>query len=328
MTQELPRASLHLQRLASLFPKFWRKFDELRAMRGAGLPEWPTWCYCPVAGAYAIVSGGGENHVPFERAHLVTELAALAAWRPTKGIYRFDEELAAALLETPVSGDLPREVLFRLPEWCVYVETPWLAPETHGFFVHLEWDAGDGRAELRMLLDQDQRLLPIILHLVDGTLEDAIRAFEAEAASQWAKAGSPAWLGPRSVAAELMPIARPLLSLMLYLCSDEADFGGRKPERPRPKKTKKGTRMASPDAPTVWDVGVRIGAALRAARGEERAESEGGTHASPRPHVRRAHWHTYWTGPKASQRPVVRWLSPMLVGVSKGETVATVHRVE
>jgi len=25
------------------------------------LPDWPEWCYCPLAGAYAVVSGGGSN---------------------------------------------------------------------------------------------------------------------------------------------------------------------------------------------------------------------------------------------------------------------------
>ena len=29
-----------------------------------------------------------------------------------------------AVRDTPVEGDIPCEVLHRLPEWCVYVETP------------------------------------------------------------------------------------------------------------------------------------------------------------------------------------------------------------
>lgn len=323
----LPRPAQHLQRVTALFPKFWREYERFRNDRGRGLPEWPNWCYCPLAASYAIISGGGDGRVPFDQAHLIGELGALAAWRPGKGIYRFDDDLFSALVETPVTGDLPVEVLQRLPEWCVYVEAP-VAP-MHGFFAFLEWDAGDGRTELRILQDVDRdaapRLVPIILHLSGGTLEDALHAFEAEAATQWAKAGSPSWVGPRPIAEETAKVVRPLLSLLLYLCSDDADYAGdRKPVRPKPVKTNKGTKIIAPEAPTVWDVGMRIGAALRAAGDVERGEPGEGSHASPRPHVRRAHWHTYLTG-KGRTLPVVRWVSPVLVGGAG--TVPTVRKV-
>ena len=59
-------------------------------MRGAELPHWPQWCYLPLFGAYAIVGGGGTNRVPIDRAQHPGVVAALAAWRMTQGIYRYD----------------------------------------------------------------------------------------------------------------------------------------------------------------------------------------------------------------------------------------------
>lgn len=81
-----PRPIDHLESVSRDYPGVWRQYDRLLAMRGNGLPEWPSWCHCPMAGAYAVVSGGGEGRVPLERSLEISRVAALAAWRPTQGI--------------------------------------------------------------------------------------------------------------------------------------------------------------------------------------------------------------------------------------------------
>lgn len=113
----------------------------------------------------------------------------------------------------------------------------------------------------------------------------------------------------------------PLVSLLLYICSTNGEIGDgqQTPKKPRSKKTKKGQRMFPPHKVATWDVGVRMGAALRKAKeatskgpAENSGEKE---HSSPRPHVRRAHWHGYWTGPRDGERKfILKWLSPILVG--------------
>ena len=96
--------------------------DEFRASRKE-LGDWPDWCFLPLAGTYAIVSKGKTLQSP-NQAHHIGILGALAAWRVTQGIYRFDPTTFDALWKTPVTGDIPTEVLFHLPEWCVYIPTP------------------------------------------------------------------------------------------------------------------------------------------------------------------------------------------------------------
>ena len=78
--------------------------------------------FLPLAGAYAIVSKGTTSVHRSDSAR--RRPWALAAWRVTQGIYRFDPTTFDALWETPVTGDIPTEVLFHLPEWCVYIPTP------------------------------------------------------------------------------------------------------------------------------------------------------------------------------------------------------------
>lgn len=84
---------------------------------------------------------------------------------------------------------------------------------------------------------------------------------------------------------------------------------GRSPSRPQTKRTKRGYQIFPPDRPTIWAVGAQMGALLR----QERADAMG-TGRTVRPHIRRGHWHGYWTGPRGKrQKFVYRWLPPMVV---------------
>jgi len=333
----------HLEYYSRVYPSAWKHADEFRAGRGKDLPFWPEWCFLPLAGAYAIVSAEAEAQgidiTSPEYMSLINDvgiMGALAAWRVTQGVYRFDPDVYRAVIDTPITGDLPHDVLFNLPEWCVYVETPglsFLGQPLVGFFAYLEYDTNDGRKELRLVLDHTRpederpRLMSHAIHLGPWSLPEAVtramREAERVACELFGKTSS----FPAETAEHLQGGYAPLVSLLLYICSvnGEVGDGTRRPKRPRPKRTKKGLRMYPPDRVTIWDVGVRMGAALRKARelspggvSEETSGAPGGgekRRASPRPHYRRAHWHGYWTGPHEGERRfVLKWISPVLVG--------------
>ena len=319
------RPRKHVTRFGQLYPRAWRQVDHLRADR-EGLGGWPDWCFLPLAGSFAIVTGG-RALPPGERVEHVGILGALAAWRVTQGIYRFDPTVLDALWDTPVTGDIPTEVLHHLPEWCVYVATPgktWNGATLHGFFAHLEHDSNDGRTELRLVLDvtgaDGDDLIVIPVHLGQGGVAEGVAAMMRESARH-----QPI---PSSVHGDVIEAVSgtvsPLVSLVLYLCSQAAEIrsgsgGGRPPTRAKAVKTKKGMRLFPPEQPRSWEVGYRLGAALRKGMCGQGVETEHpGSHASPRPHVRRAHWHSFWTGRR--DRPevrsvVVKWLPPIPVNV-------------
>ncbi|MCR4443263.1 MAG: hypothetical protein NUV48_14105 [Peptococcaceae bacterium] len=127
----------------------------------------------------------------------------------------------------------------------------------------------------------------------------------------------------------------PYVSLVLYLCSVSADYAGEPPQHPsqRPPAKKK---LVAANETRVWEVGVRVGAALRAARvapgriAPQSSDQEEKSRSSPRPHYRRAHWHHFWVGPrKGERRLTLKWLHPVLVNVRKEtETPATVRPVK
>ncbi|MBK9497365.1 MAG: hypothetical protein IPO08_23155 [Xanthomonadales bacterium] len=193
-----------------------------------------------MATSYAIVSNGNGRLTPAIVGD-VGRLAALAAWRTTQGIYRFDPELYAALINTPLTSELPVEVLFRLPEWCVYIETPgmtWGASTLYGFFAHLESDANSGQVELRLLIDSADALLPIPLHVGKWSLAEAASKAIAQGQVQGKAVGLSI---DAAVDAEIVESPSPLVSLLLYLCAEDPEIGDgtrrrRSRNLPRPKR--------------------------------------------------------------------------------------------
>lgn len=337
-----PRPKQHLIAAGKRYPGAWRQVDNFRADRGKGLPSWPDWCYLPLAGAYSIVSEGGE--MPTHLLLDVGRLGALIAWRVTQGIYRFDPALYPAIIDTPVDREIPCEVLYHLPEWCLYIETPDLAfndSPLQGFFAHLEYDINTQRHELRLLLDAESGLVPLPIHLGPWPLNEALERAQAESLRQGVITGRTQLLAQMQGKnlADLAGDIAPLISLLLYVCSQSSEIGTpeHRPSNPEPKRTKHGWRLFAAEKTTTWDVGVRIGAALRSAY--QRAETgswtdQGGDRSRPRAHVRRAHWHGYWMGSKEPERAAerrfdLRWMPPIPVNVeSPDELPSVIHEVK
>lgn len=322
----ISRPVAHLNAAGRLYPRAWHWVEKFRADRGkGGIPDWPGWCFLPVSAWYAMVSEpfGGQK-VPPGHVEDVGRLAAVGTWRYSQGIYRFDPALFAALIKTDLTGDMPGEVLLRLPEWCVYIETPGMefvpGDRLYGFFAHLEHDAHNGRRELRLLLDCSSGLLPVPVHVGPWPLVGGVHRMLSESVLQAAVSGAPAKIPSTEAEQEAARFLAPLLSLLLYLCSDEPEIGAPgegRPQRPRPTRVKGGWRLFPAKGPRVWPVGEALGRSLREAleRDDSGLERDDSERKSPRFHLRRAHWHGYWTGPKDGERRFrYKWLPPTAVG--------------
>jgi hypothetical protein len=271
---------------------------------------------------------------PLQVASVISPVTTLAAWRMTQGIYRFDPTLYETLVETSLTGDLPAEALFRLPEWCLYIETPGLQvmrrdysrAELAGTWARVDVEE-DGTRVLILTMDIPESDQPQAHSLVlKGSLQSAVEEIHA------------GWgiRNPRA-AQGVAEYLRPIINMLLYLCGTEDVMGpAGTPGNPTPQRTKRGEKLFPASSAKSWDVGVRMGAALRRAYHER--ETGQGTHAGPRPHVRRAHWHGFRTGPlkrpdgseiPAQERPLaVKWLPPIPINMgSPDELPATIRKV-
>ena len=198
-----------------------------------------------------------------------------------------------------------------MPEWAVYIETPALSYEhmpMEGFIAHLDYNLFSRSVDLQFAIFRkgiDQPKM-IALPLGEGTLLDAMDRVDRVDDMFSANTSNIRYIGDRD---EYRQTFTAMIQLLLYICSEEPDM----PEIEHPQKRRRlSGSVRAPKEPRVWDVGVRISAAIRRFNGrpsstpaafEDGAAS--GSHASPRPHVRSAHWHTYWTGPRDAVFPLI-----------------------
>lgn len=245
--------------------------------------------------------------------HEAFALPALAHWRLSRGLYEFDETLSDALLDTPLA-EVPADALRHLPEYAPYIrlpDLPFLNWTVHGAWL-LRFLARDGNSALQMVLhhsgDQvaslsigltpgrplDELLTETFAKVARGTVGEADQAAQVAASSR---------------------MLRRLLALVLYLSGDEPDLSG--VAKPLRVVRRRGVQVYDrPQGDNMLRVGFQAGGAIRMWRQlEQRPTSDTSGLGLPKaPHIRRAHWHLYWTG-KGRAVPRVRWVPPVAVNV-------------
>jgi hypothetical protein len=320
-------------RIDSGLPGWVEQMDRLREIGPSEYGSWPSWCLLPLVAPYAVAVQYGLLRLDGMDATGRPDIAGLQwpgilgglyAWRQGRGVYRYDAELADAVAASDLPSDIGTDMLFRLPEWGVYIDPAGVLGEVvTGMWVHLEWDVGRRCAELRFVWDLSDGTLEILpVPLGHPSLAAAMDVLMANAETKAAQAGLSdtdlQQLHTQGRSDFDVQLIRRAVLLALYLCTDDPDVAD--PDRPsaRPRRA-----MRPGSAEAHWEVGYRIGTALRAARASA-ASGRGGSHASPAAHLRRAHWHTYWTGPRdGARRRALRWLAPISVGA--GDTLPTFH---
>ena len=332
------------KRYGDAVPGLWRTIDELRWQAST---KWASWCFAPIELVRALLVGAAEASGYRNPKPLLTDLvgvAMLAAWRTTQGIYVFDTDVQHDIWNTPVSGDIPSDVLFHLPEWCCFVSAPGRVfdEEVLGFLVSLNSDSEELPPELWLLVvykEEDVDVEPLCLTLV-GSITDAIQGGLAKlkrttlSASAQQKEAALVRLDEKY--GRHVKDLEGMVSLGLYLASENREISnplGQQPQNPGPTSTKRGPRTFPAASPTKWDVGLRLGAALRAAREQHQEPNESQNtveRASPRGHIRRAHWHSFWAGSRGSdnRKMRVKWLPPIPVNLADVEDLpVTLHKV-
>lgn len=321
-------AQQRLEFVSRNYPKVFEYVELFLSAKRDGEYEWPDWCFLPASAWLAIAERGHEGESRMVTVERLFHIWAPTTWRYTQGIYEFDPDIYTELMASEFTAKLPSEALLRLPEWCVYIKTPLLSDENgdiEGFFALLEYDYNSGRHELRIFLDQTgvTTMEPIILYLGDWTIDESLERMTEQSIANRKRAGFTDNDEAQAKAEfeGMAAMAKRLLPLVLYLCSEEPEVENLTtpdwlPHLPKPKKIRGELRLMPAKKTHHYMLGRRLAETLRKAKREAFEHAPTGRHVSP--HIRKAHWHGFWTGPRkgpqsVNQKFVLKWLPPIVV---------------
>lgn len=338
------------------YPSCWGLIEKIREQKGNGIPSFPDWCYIPTSyinpllDAYNKSSNKALNH---DDNYI---LAALAAWRQAKEIYLFNNELAQDLTNEAkklLYYQFPSDILLDLPFRCIYIETE---DGKKSFFVNLDYVPSSKAVRLNIThstsdsglwlnseveISSDMTIAQQVSQGVDRLYgqvkqKDVIKGLYTRAFGH----SSPVPVTKAKLVKALSTQLAEAVQLILYLCSNQPDI------RQNSKPVKRSNVIHDKYREIrQWDVGVRYGTTIRelekeAKEAEVESESEDekqeskktSSYSRKRPHIRRGHYHHYWTGPRNNpdkRKLVLVWLDPVLVNTDTSEKLPTViHKVK
>ena len=255
-------------------------------------------------------------------------------WRYTKKIYRLNADIISDVAGTYVDN-IPAQVLKELPAWSIYVSAEELHTELptsypiNGFFFYPLYN-NDGNIIRLFIIDdlkqsqgttglkeKDVDVVNNIIRIKDSR-EGLLDSRKMECIDGEVVVTVNEKL--KDFRDREFNLLNAQISMVLYICSQINDIK-EKNQFKRSEKHKKHVHTHH-ELPAQnireWDVGIRMGQAIRQYRQEEPTGKERTTIGSKRPHIRRGHWHTYWTGSKKPElaherKPKLKWLPPVPV---------------
>jgi hypothetical protein len=286
----------------------------------------PDWCAMPSSIMASLDADSIKKQAAvFEhyQNNPLFDLTAAILWSRNKMIYRFDSTLEKTLATQSIEGNIPTEALNYLPYPCVYIERDMNVGgyyDSKGFFAWLDWNDSASEKLLRLhFLCANNICIQAIVPIIGNTIQNSLL-----------RVSNKTTRGRNSFTPEIMGQSQVLkayaecVNLLLYLCSENPDM----PDDAELRSRRSRDYHGNPKRSAAWDVGIRIGAALRKIAvpsyksdnyNDEEPASNTKEKTSKRPHMRRAHWHSYWIGKRnsPSRKLILRWLPPTGVNLDE-----------
>lgn len=255
-------------------------------------------------------------------------MSLVSEWKKSKQVYKFNRDLLNELSETDIDFTLPHDIFKRLPYQTLYLDFS----DNRELCSKISADGCiiTPRSTMIMIGGEIKQFTVLMIVTYRGgksvisraiTLPNESDGFSISADDLCAEFDDADSESIVYDGARLQTIV--VMQAILYLCSYEPDIresSSSKAER----RTAKRLRIKKSDMPAqTYEVGVRFGAAFRKwTAGTLGADHSTGTGSHKRPHMRRAHWHRFWTGKRNSdeRKLIIKWVSECFCGIAEGET--------
>jgi hypothetical protein len=301
-------------RIGQEFPGIWRMYYQLEAKNGPpyfshNINPWlikEKWLFPPK---------NKEEEYSFSNFMFCTN--ALGAWGVAKNEIHIDESILTSLYPyTLKSEETYPDLLYRIPYYCVYVD--WRTGfdvivkdqpnKALGFFAHT-------------FIGKDSSCTIIIIGVHKGPLVNQGAKIYEFILVPW---GGIVNGVPKLFHQNKKEIVGRAISCLLFI---NQQFDEHHPSLihyvktiPKIIKNKNGLMLMPSKKKITFTVGNELGQTIRNA--QERFMQQVGTHASPCPHIRRAHWHTYLTGPKKNvpienRKRKLMWIPPLPIAMPR-----------
>ena len=332
-----------LKKMSARYPGMWDEIEQFRALNGSSPRlSWEPWCYIPTIASLSILRQrfhfeGDLHQLPRDQIEAIASMAAyfsaLAPWRQSKEVYVMDEGMQELLFDQAGDLSLDADILLRLSYPCFYIQfspaVVFADEQYHGVFVHLDDNFVEHQQQLTLIFlrPDGESTMIVPIHLEAKTISESMAITERLIMRTLPDKAS--------AVTQQFELLRRTMQLVLYICAQNAEITPSPEQVSHTKRSSAGVIVDRYAEIRKWDVGIRVGNAVRNYRRQQETmpvDDLVRTHASPRPHMRRGHWHHFWTGPKnkpAERKLILQWVTPTFVTAShKGDTPVVLHRVD
>jgi hypothetical protein len=263
---------------------------------------------------------------------LIQPFLALCWWRLNKNCFSINKELYEMLFDSEFSLPIPDTVLGKLPYLSIAISLPYpIFYNDKDFGKHHEVNVNNLFEIHGFLLTNTRTFFANGKREIHNWLVTAIGVshFTGETESDfpgyWANIGSSWLLNNGATEPKFDNVLKTAINLGIYVTSYMQGIQKENPNKilhqNKREHTKFGWKWLPKPTVTLWEVGEPL--EIKNTFSKIMDDSKGnGTHASPSPHIRRAHWHTYLTGPKKNisiedRKRKLIWIPPLPIAMPR-----------
>lgn len=246
-------------------------------------------------------------------------------WQLSKPNFVFESTLVNHLADSELPDRLPTEILKKLPYWCQWVTLP-IHLENAFRTLHLDFDGafvGYSQIDNRPVLVLCAPFTPGDESIKSNNFTPSVTSFVYldEPVDPWSMLKNMHLLNLvdtledpdfRELMFSVYHYLTKVMCCVMYICSQQEALYTEGHTQPKPQRLGKSYRITPPKSDRMITVGAEMIKILK----DFESEVETCTRAfnGRKPHLRKAHYHHFWTGPKAGPRKLVcKWLPPSIV---------------